>query len=360
VQRRFDHPAGDFDLDRLTRGFVLSTAMKTTIRLIPVFLAFVCLIAAAAKILAVSPPPDGGYPGGNTAEGQNDLLRLTTGTFNTAIGFYSVAGLTEQSFDTGVGAGTLVLDTEGTNTAVGAGALLNNTTGFANNAVGAFALLNNVGGFFNNAHGHNCLLSNNSGDQNNAFGDEALFTNTTGSFNSAFGDDTLHDCTSCDSNVAMGDEAGNSITDGSTNVAIGAGAGTNVTSGMGNVYVGANVTGPGDEIRFIRIGDTSFTDYDCFIAGIIGREVDAGTAALVLVDNNHKLGTVPTDAAGHRVSFKPQAMLDESLKQQKRIAELEGTVARLAAMVKEQAAQIQKVNARLEIKLATKVVVNKP
>jgi len=30
---------------------------------------------------AVSPPPDGGYAGGNTAEGQNALFSLTTGGF---------------------------------------------------------------------------------------------------------------------------------------------------------------------------------------------------------------------------------------------------------------------------------------
>ncbi len=29
------------------------------------------------------PPPDGGYPGGNTAEGNAALRDLTTGTFNT-------------------------------------------------------------------------------------------------------------------------------------------------------------------------------------------------------------------------------------------------------------------------------------
>ena len=32
---------------------------------------------------AVLPAPDGGYPGGNTAEGQNALLSLATGTSST-------------------------------------------------------------------------------------------------------------------------------------------------------------------------------------------------------------------------------------------------------------------------------------
>jgi hypothetical protein len=36
---------------------------------------------------AVSPPPDGGYPLENTAEGQDSLFSLTTGRLNTAIGF---------------------------------------------------------------------------------------------------------------------------------------------------------------------------------------------------------------------------------------------------------------------------------
>jgi uncharacterized coiled-coil protein SlyX len=66
--------------------------------------------------------------------------------------------------------------------------------------------------------------------------------------------------------------------------------------------------------------------------------------------------------------FKPQAMLEESLKQQKRIAELEATVERqqkgmevLTAQLKEQAAQIQKVSAQLKLSgPATKVVVNEP
>jgi hypothetical protein len=46
---------------------------------------FTTLFLASAWFLschegrAVVPPPDGGYPGGNTAEGQNALFSLTTG-----------------------------------------------------------------------------------------------------------------------------------------------------------------------------------------------------------------------------------------------------------------------------------------
>jgi len=56
-----------------------------------------------AKVQAVVPPPDGGYPGANTAEGNNALFSLTSGMWNTA-----------------VGAGTLNHDTTGgANTATG-------------------------------------------------------------------------------------------------------------------------------------------------------------------------------------------------------------------------------------------------
>src|SRR5262245_22438034 len=54
---------------------------------------------------AVSPAPDGGYQGGNTAEGQAALRSLTTGTYNTAVGFLSLTTNTEGSFNTATGAG---------------------------------------------------------------------------------------------------------------------------------------------------------------------------------------------------------------------------------------------------------------
>ena len=68
--------------------------------------AFIIIAAALASIAlspvakAVIPPPDGGYPGGNTAEGQNALLSLTTGTYNTALGLFSLRSNTTGNFNT--------------------------------------------------------------------------------------------------------------------------------------------------------------------------------------------------------------------------------------------------------------------
>ena len=61
-------------------------------------------------VQAVTPAPDGGYPGFNTAEGQSALLNLTTGVGNTAVGWFSLWSNTDGSFNTGVGAGTLLFN----------------------------------------------------------------------------------------------------------------------------------------------------------------------------------------------------------------------------------------------------------
>jgi hypothetical protein len=296
---------------------------------------------------AVGPEaPDTALAGGNTADGQSALGSLTTGQFNSAFGFLSLLSNADANFNTGVGAGVLLVNTASENTAVGAGALFSNVDGSDNNAVGTFALFSNVSGSFNNAHGRSALTANVDGSENNAFGDLALSSNTTGGTNTAVGDDALFSVTTGNSNTALGDEAGSNLVDGE-----------------GNIYNGAQVqAGATDELQFIRIGDdTVFAfPYDTFIAGIFDRAVDVGTAQLVFVDDTGKLGTVTVDAVGNKVAT-PQAMLNESRNQQKRIADLEGTVERLAGMVKEQAAQIQKVSAQLEmVTPAPKVVDNKP
>src|SRR2546423_1560125 len=74
---------------------------------------------------AVSPAPDGDYPGGNTAEGYNALFSLSPadGGFNTAIGWASLFANATGSFNTALGAGALALNTSHNNTATGAAAL---------------------------------------------------------------------------------------------------------------------------------------------------------------------------------------------------------------------------------------------
>ena len=125
--------------------------MKTTIRLCFTLL---CFCVAEPKVKAVIPSPDGGYPGGITADGKNALLSLTIGNYNTAVGFFSLKALTFAEFNTGVGAGTLFFNNAHQNTATGAGALLNNVTGHSNTANGAFALFNNTSGDSNIALGN--------------------------------------------------------------------------------------------------------------------------------------------------------------------------------------------------------------
>src|SRR4029077_7302976 len=109
--------------------------------------------ALSPQTQAVIPPPNGGYPGFNTAEGQKALFGLTTGVGNTAVGWYSLFSNTDGSFNTGVGAGTLLFNVgdqstgEGVNnTALGTAALLFNTTGSENTAVGTQALFSNTEG----------------------------------------------------------------------------------------------------------------------------------------------------------------------------------------------------------------------
>ena len=76
--------------------------LKTTA---PLVIALALLgFALLPKAEAVVPPPDGGYPGFNTAEGQNALFSLTTGTGNVAVGWASLFRDAGGSFNTAIGA----------------------------------------------------------------------------------------------------------------------------------------------------------------------------------------------------------------------------------------------------------------
>jgi Chaperone of endosialidase len=236
--------------------------MKTTIRCFKTIFALLCL-ALLPTAQAVIPPPDGGYPGFNTAEGQNALLNLDVngGLANTAVGWFALSSNVDNDFSTAVGAGALLFNRESSNTAVGAAALLSNDQGSDNTAVGVAVLLNNVDGFEHTACGSNALVSNTTGVQNTAFGAGALGSTTTGSTNVAVGRGALGLNTTGSSNIALGFNAGIGVT-----------TGNNVIS-IGNSIFAANV------------------DNSCFIGNIFGvTTVNVGTP--VLVDSAGQLGTI--------------------------------------------------------------------
>jgi hypothetical protein len=275
--------------------------MKKTAESILLILSLVC-IGLLPNVQAVSPPPDGGYPGGNTAEGQDALLSLTSGLYNTASGLYSLRALTGGSFNTAFGAGALLLNTGNENTAIGAGALLSNTTGAsntatgesalffnttgnANTAIGANALVNNVDGDSNTANGNGALASNTTGNFNAAIGASALLNNTIGGRNTAIGRSALSLTTTGNFNTANGYQALVNNTTGNFNIALGQGAGSRLTTGDSNIDIGA--FGFPGESATIRIGEGQTKT---FIAGIRGATVVGGVP--VVIDGAGQLGTI--------------------------------------------------------------------
>jgi trimeric autotransporter adhesin len=295
-----------------------------------------------------TPDPGGSLPVSNTADGQLALASITTGIYNSAFGFFSLLSNSTGNFNTAVGGAALLVNNgdpaagEGTeNTAVGAGALLSNTIGGDNTANGAFALFTNTDGDSHSAFGDRALLNQDGGLGNSAFGASALEANSS-SGNAAFGYHALDSCTG-GLNTAFGADTMVNATNGSGNVALGFAAGNGVTSGSNIIAIG-----PVDGLSTTN-GEL---DNSCYIGNIDGAGVDAGTASIVFVDQDGKLGTVALPNTGSL----PNAQAFSG-----KVHELEATVALLTQQLKEQAAQIQKVSAQLEIsKPAPQVVANKP
>jgi hypothetical protein len=245
--------------------------------------------AFSPKTWAVNPAPDGGYPGGNTAEGQSALFSLTTGGYNTAVGFFSLRSDTTGIFNTAIGAGALLANVgdpstfEGIqNTATGAGALLSNTIGFDNTANGALALFNNIVGVGNTATGYRALYSNTGG-------------NPGGNANTATGSNAL------ESNIS-----------GSLNVALGVLAGNLLTTGDNNIYIGS--PGVNAESNTIRLGGDVGLGYGtqtaAYIAGINGQTASGGVA--VFINSDGKLGTL-TSSARFKTEIKPMDKASEMI-----------------------------------------------
>jgi trimeric autotransporter adhesin len=327
-----------------------------------VYIGFAALVLASFALVpradAVSPPPDGGYPLGNTAEGTDALFSLTFGVSNTAIGYSTLFNNSSGSYNTANGVGALFHNTTGYyntangfdalqlnstgyyNTAVGSTALQLNSAGGYNTATGAYALQGNAGGSYNTASGYQALYRNTS-DRNTATGAFALNQNISGAFNTADGYGALNRNTTGVQNTATGygalsfnngnDNSAFGIfalyfnTNGTNNSAFGYGALGFNDAGNGNTAVGTtalllNTTGSnnialgnaaGSDLTTgnnnIDIGNfgvsaesntirigTQGTQTATYVAGIFGATVTDG--APVIVDTNGHLGTVVSSA----------------------------------------------------------------
>ncbi len=255
---------------------------------------------------AVSPAPDGSYPGRNTAEGDSALFSLTTGLDNTAIGSGALFDNTEGDLNTATGASALAANTTGgNNTATGVQALFSNTTGGKNTATGVNALFSNTGDE-NTASGFQALYSNTYGGSNTATGTEALLSNTTGFFNTATGLRALPTNSAGSANTATGVDALLSNTTGNFNTATGFNVLTSNTTGSSNIALGTNAGSN------LTAGDNNIdaSQTNTFIAGIYGATIAKGIN--VVVDSTGHLGTKGS-AERFKTAIKPMNNASEAL-----------------------------------------------
>ena len=268
-----------------THTYPLKRATYRLARLLELFI-IGALTFPALMAWAVTPPPDGGYPNDNTAEGQDALFSLTSGFNNTAVGFFALHDDTTGYYNTALGANALLANTTGTlNTALGADALISNTSGSGNVATGDASLYKNTIGIRNTASGHNALSNNISGNQNSAFGYQALLGgengagtgsdntglgywamvfNESGSNNTAAGSQALYNYNGASNNTATGYLAmygaeegssfgGNNTADGTNALYTNVSGANNLASGMNALYnntAGNNNTAQGYQALF--------------------------------------------------------------------------------------------------------------
>ena len=344
--------------------------------------------------------------GFNVAIRSSALANNTTGNFNMAIGTDALR-YNNSNFNLAIGFRVLFMNTAGNHlTGIGAAALRNNTTAGFNTAIGADALRDNDTGENNTAIGADALAQNTSAEQNTAIGASALLNNN-GSFNTAVGCLALLNKTTGGGNTAVALGALSNITSGENNIAVGASAGQgNAGGGSNNIYIGNGGSLDSDTIRIGIQGVQTRT----FIAGIRTMAIVSGAA--VAVDSHGQLGValssrrfkkeiepmnraseailalepvtfhyrndktntpqfgliaedvdkvspdlVVRDKEGKPYSVRYEQvnamLLNEFLKEHSKVQELEKGMAALTAQLKEQATQINKVSARVEMNKPT-------
>jgi len=365
----------------------------------------------------------------NTAIGTSALANNSTGSFNMAIGTDALRDST-ASFNLAIGFRVGFLNTTGNHlTGIGAAALRNNTTASQNTAIGSDALRENTVTEFNVAVGDSALTLFNgttvNDGANTALGSIALNALTSGQENVAVGRRALQNSTSGSNNTAVGWRAGDGVLTGDGSTCLGSNTCTNNSSANNVVCIGRNSAGENFSNRAYIPNVGQFTQN--FVLGSVefvtvrlsdgklghtvssrrykedikpmesaseliyklkpvsfrykktpeyqGDNLDYGLIAEDVAEIDPKLAI--RDGKGQIESLRYLAiynmMLNEFLKEHKKveeqqasIADLKSTVALqqkgmqvLTAQLKEQEAQIQKVSAQVEMsKPAAKVVNN--
>jgi uncharacterized coiled-coil protein SlyX len=347
----------------------------------------------------------------NSAFGIFSLLSLTDGNFCTGVGAGALLSNT-ASENTAVGAGALLSNiTGGSNTATGAFALFT-STGVENTAVGRDALLNSTTANDNTAVGLFALLNNVDGSSNTAVGAAALRDNISGGNNQAFGRGALRFATGSN-NIGIGREAGMNMTTADNVISIGSpGDGTAFTASdrcfIGNIrgVVVGNLDGipvivdsdgqlgtsnssrrfkkdikpmerTSEAILALKPVTFHYKDADTKKAentpqfGLIAEDVAEVNPDLVVLDGDGEPLTVRYDAVNAMLLNEFLIEHKKVEEQQTNITQLNSKMAEQAAIIaqqqkgmevltaqfKEQAAQIQKVSAQLDVsKPAAQVV----
>ena len=343
----------------------------------------------------------------NNALGDSALWSNTTGSYNVGVGTSALAHNTTGWSNIAFGGDALSGNTIGMeNTAMGDAALQNNSTGSGNVAVGAVALFYKTGASYqlqgaNTGVGYRALCYTGAewgtglgGDGNTAVGDRAMLYNVDGSFNCAFG--------------LLALSADNGETDSSANTAIGNRAGYGLRTGIGNVYIGEQeMARDPNESYHTYIHNINTTSVSGGFADTVTVDLNTGLLGHLTSSRRHKEDIKTMDDASETLyRLKPvtyrykkeidrnQALdygliaeevaqvdptlalrnakgeietvrysainvmlLNEFLKEhkafvaeQEKVKNLEAGLAGLLATVKEQAAQIEKVSAQVQMR----------
>jgi hypothetical protein len=353
----------------------------------------------ATGVSALQNNTNGGF---NTANGDSALLDNTTGSDNTAIGTGALGANTAGNNNTASGFQALFNNIADENTAYGSQALLTNTTGLGNAAVGTQALSHNDNGSDNTAIG-NFALFGSTGSSNTAIGRNALLNMTSGDGNIALGVFAGNSLLTGSNNIYIGSPG--FIANESNTIRIGE-TGTQTRAFIAGIR---NVTTAGSAIPVLidsvgQLGTMSSSrrfkndikpmdkTSEAILAltpvtfhykndntgtqqfGLIAEDVAKVNPDLVARDKNGEIYTVRYDQVNamllneflkeHATVQEQQAQITalnswvvtrEAINAQEK-QEFHATIARqdneiraLIATVKEQAAQIQKVSAQLEV-----------